>query len=63
MLLPVAGFAILVSTSMGAFGTIPAWPEALHKWNVPFLQFTLDIGRINKLSILFGYIYVIAPFA
>jgi len=62
LLLPVAGLAILLSTSMGVFGTIPAWPEALHKWNVGFLQFTLDIGRINKLSILFGYIYVIAAF-
>ena len=62
LLLPVAGLIVLVATSMGKFGTIPAFPEALHKWNVPFLQFTLDIGRINKLSILFGYIYVIAAF-
>lgn len=62
LLLPVAGLIILVSTSMGVFGNIPPWPESLHKWNVPFLQFTLDIGRINKLSVLFGYIYVIAAF-
>jgi multicomponent Na+:H+ antiporter subunit D len=61
-LLPLAGFAILVLTSLGAFGTIPPWPEALHKWNVSFLQYTLDIARINKMSILFGYIYVIAAF-
>ena len=62
LLLPLAGLAILLATSLGQFGTIPAWPQALHKWNVPFLQFTLDIGRINKLSILFAYIYVIAAF-
>jgi multicomponent Na+:H+ antiporter subunit D len=62
LLLPVAGLIILVFTSVGAFGAIPAWPEALHKWNVPFLQYTLDIARINKLSILFGYVYVIAAF-
>jgi len=60
--LPLAGLLILVLTSMGYFGTIPAWPAALHKWNVPFLQYTLDIVRINKLSVLFGYVYVIAAF-
>jgi multicomponent Na+:H+ antiporter subunit D len=63
LLLPLAGLAILVSTSSGVFGAIPSGPaEALHKWNVPFLQYTLDIVRINKLSMLFGYVYVIAAF-
>ena len=63
LLLPLAGLAILVSTSAGIFGAIPSGPtEALHKWNVPFLQYTLDIVRINKLSMLFGYVYVIAAF-
>ena len=62
LLLPLIGLAILVSTSMGVFGTIPPWPAALHKWNIPFLQYTLDIARINKMSILFGYVYVIAAF-
>lgn len=60
--LPLAGLAILLSTSMGIFGDIPAWPHALHKWNIPFLRYTLDIARISKMSILFGYIYVIAAF-
>ena len=60
--LPLAGLAIMVSTSMGLFGAIPPWPAALHKWNIPFLHYTLDIVRINKLSILFGYVYVIAAF-
>ena len=62
LLLPVSGLIILLSTFAGAFGTIPPSPEALHKWNVPFLQYTLDIVRINKLSLLFGSVYVIAAF-
>lgn len=62
LLLPLAGLAILVATTMGAFGAVPAWPLALHKWNIPFLQYTLDIARINKLSLLFGYVYVTAAF-
>jgi multicomponent Na+:H+ antiporter subunit D len=62
LLLPVAGLAILVATSTGKFGAVPPWPAALHKWNIPFLQYTLDIVRINKLSMLFGYVYVIAAF-
>lgn len=60
--LPLAGLAILVSTSAGVFGDIPAWPHALHKWQVNFLQYNLNIVRINKMSILFGYVYVIAAF-
>ena len=62
LLLPLAGLAILVATAMGLFGAVPSWPLSLHKWNVPFLQYTLDIVRINKLSILFGFVYVIAAF-
>ena len=62
LLLPLAGLAILVSTAMGGFGAVPSWPLSLHKWNIPFLQYTLDIVRINKLSILFGFVYVIAGF-
>ena len=60
--LPLVGLSIMVSTSMGLFGAIPPWPDSMHKWNVPFLQYTLDIVRINKLSVLFGYVYVIAAF-
>ena len=62
LLLPLAGLAILIATSMGVFGALCPWPQALHKWNVPFLQYTLDIVRINKMSLLFGYVYVIAAF-
>jgi len=62
LLLPIAGLTILILTSMGEFGPIPSWPESLHKWHIPFLQYTLVLGRINKLSMVFGYIYVIAAF-
>lgn len=62
LLLPLAGLAILVLTSSGRFGALPPWPESLHLWRVPFLHYTLDIVRINKLSLLFGYVYVIAAF-
>ena len=62
LFLPLAGLAILVATTMGAFGAVPSWPLALHKWNTPFLQYTLDIARINKLSLLFGFVYTIAAF-
>jgi len=60
--LPLAGLAILLATAMGQFGQVPAWPAALHKWNAPFLHYTLDIVRISKLSMLFGYVYVVAAF-
>ena len=60
--LPLAGLVILILTYTGMFGEIPEWPGSLHKWNVPFLKYTLDIGRISKLSMLFGFVYVIAAF-
>jgi multicomponent Na+:H+ antiporter subunit D len=62
LLLPLAGLAILMLTSMGLFGTIPSWPEALHKFRIPFFQYTLELGRIDKLSMVFAYVYVIAAF-
>lgn len=62
LMLPLIGFAILVFTNMGWYGQIPSWPDALYKWNVPFLKYTLEIARINNLSILFGFVYVIAAF-
>jgi len=62
LVLPLLGLVILLATSRGLFGDIPPWPEALYKGNIPFLQYTLNIVRINKLSLLFGYVYVIAAF-
>jgi len=60
--LPIVGLIILILTSMGVFGTIPPYPDALHKWRIPFLQYTLELGRIDKLSMVFAYVYVIAAF-
>ncbi|MEW6571738.1 MAG: Na(+)/H(+) antiporter subunit D [Nitrospirota bacterium] len=62
LLLPVAGLIILILTSNGVFGSIPSYPDALRKWHVPFLQYTLEIGRIDKLSMVFAYVFVIAAF-
>lgn len=62
LLLPITGLMILILTSAGVFGPVPPWPQALHKFNIPFLQYTLELGRINKLSLLFGYVYVLAAF-
>jgi len=62
LLLPLTGLAILVFTSLGAFGPIPPWPSSLSKFPIPFLSYTLEVARINKLSLLFGYVFVIAAF-
>jgi multicomponent Na+:H+ antiporter subunit D len=62
LMLPLAGLSILILTSLGFFGAIPTWPESLYKWRLPFLQYTLELVRINKLSMVFGYIYLIAAF-
>ncbi len=62
LLLPLAGLAILVSTSMGTYGPLPDWPDAIQRGNTPFLHYTLNLVRISKLSLLFGYVYVIAAF-
>lgn len=58
LLLPLLGLAILVMTS----GGLPHPDSGLHKWEIPFLQHTLILGRISKLSLLFAYVYVIAAF-
>ena len=62
VMLPMAGLSILILTSMGVFGPVPPWPQSLYKFNVPFLHYALVLGRINKLSMLFGYVYVVAAF-
>jgi len=63
LLLPTAGLIILILTSMGTFGSIPAYPAALHKWRIPFLQYTLELGRIDKMSMIFAYVYVVIGIA
>src|SRR4030042_814166 len=62
LLLPIAGLTLLVLTSIGSSGPIPPWPEALHKWRIPFLQYSLLLGKIDKMSMIFAYIYLIAAF-
>jgi len=63
ILLPSAGLVILPLTSMGFFGAIPAFPGALHKWRIPFLDYTLELGRIDKMSMIFAYVYVVIGIA
>ena len=63
VLLPTAGLLILILTSMGVFGSIPAYPAALHKWRIPFLHYTLELGRIDKMSMIFAYVYVVIGIA
>ena len=60
--LPLVGLTILVLTSIGIFGSVPSWPEALYKWRIPFLQYSLVLGKIDKMSMIFAYIYLIAAF-
>jgi len=60
--LPIAGLALLILTTLGIFGSIPLWPQALLKWRLPLMQYTLVLGKIDKLSMVFAYIYVIASF-
>ena len=62
LLIPIAGLIILILTTAGVFGSIPPYPDALHKWRIPFLRYTLELGRIDKLSMVFAYVYVIAAF-
>ncbi|MEW5910080.1 MAG: proton-conducting transporter membrane subunit, partial [Thermodesulfobacteriota bacterium] len=44
------------------FGSIPSFPESLHKGSYPFLNYSLELVRINRLSLLFGYVYCAAAF-
>jgi len=50
LLLPVLAFIDLLHMSTGVF------------WRVPFLEYELVFGRVDKLSMVFGYIFVIAAF-
>ncbi len=50
LLLPVVGFIILINT-----------PEGIH-WTVRFLDYNLIFGKVDRLSLLFGYIYLLITF-
>jgi len=62
LMLPLAGLALLVLTSSGMFGDVPAFPESFRPFSLPFLDYTLHPVRIHHLSLLFAYVYVIAAF-
>lgn len=62
LLLPLVGLGLLLLTSAGNFGQIPDWPGALHHWRTPFLDYTLELGRIDRMTMVFAYIYLIAGF-
>ncbi|MHC1610476.1 MAG: Na(+)/H(+) antiporter subunit D [Candidatus Methanospirareceae archaeon] len=57
LLPPTAAFISLLAISKGAFGTMP-----YSAWHFPFLEYELVFGRVDKLSMVFGYIFVIAAF-
>ncbi|OGP63917.1 MAG: Na(+)/H(+) antiporter subunit D [Deltaproteobacteria bacterium RBG_13_53_10] len=56
LLLPLLAFTVLLLMSKGVFlseGRI---------WSLPFLGHQLVLGRVDKLSIVFAYVFVIASF-
>jgi len=57
LLPPTAAFIALLAISKGAFGTMP-----YSVWHFPFLEYELVFGRVDKLSMVFGYIFVLAAF-
>jgi multicomponent Na+:H+ antiporter subunit D len=50
VLVPLAAFADLLRMSPGTY------------WTCPFLGYELVLGRVDKLSLVFGYIFVIISF-
>ncbi len=55
VLLPVLAFFILLMTSFGYFGSLP-----FVTWKVSVLGKELIFGRIDALSMVFAYVFVIA---
>ncbi|MHC1570864.1 MAG: Na(+)/H(+) antiporter subunit D [Methermicoccaceae archaeon] len=53
--LPVAALAILILTSLGTFGA-----TQFSTWHVHFLNYELVLGRVDKLSMVFAYVFIIA---
>ena len=50
LLIPVLAFASVVNSAEGTYGV------------VRFMDFTLTFGRVDKLSLAFGYVFTIAAF-
>ncbi len=56
LLLPVLALINLLLMSKGVFS-----PEG-KEWILPFLGYDLILGRVDKLSMVFAYVFVIASF-
>src|SRR4030066_60362 len=56
LLLPILAFVNLLFISKGVF------LSAGKTWILPFLGYDLILGRIDRLSLVFGYVFVIASF-
>jgi multicomponent Na+:H+ antiporter subunit D len=55
LMLPSAALADVVLMYIGVFGDLP-----LSAWHLPFLGYDLILGRVDKLSLLFGLIFTLA---
>src|SRR4030067_1698370 len=56
LLLPMLAFTVLLLISKGVFLT-----EG-KTWILPFLGYKLILGQIDRLSIVFAYVFVISSF-
>src|SRR4030065_951322 len=56
LLLPCLAFVNLLFMSKGVFLSNG------KTWSLPFLGYTLVLGRIDPLSLVFAYVFVIASF-
>lgn len=55
LLLPAAAFMDLILITKGVFGDGPFW-------QLSFLGYELTLGRVDRLSMVFAYVFVIASF-
>ncbi len=62
LVLPLMGLVILGLTSWGFFGFSISQSKVQVPFSIPFLGYSLQPVRIHALSLLFGYVYVIAAF-
>ncbi len=54
---PTAALIDVILIYKGVFGTIP-----FSAWHIPFLEYELVFGRVDKLSLVFGLVFTIAGF-
>ncbi|MCJ7444050.1 MAG: Na(+)/H(+) antiporter subunit D [Methanotrichaceae archaeon] len=55
LILPAAALIDVILMKMGVFGDIP-----ISTWRLPFLEYELIFGRVDKLSFIFGLIFTLA---